>query len=83
MSAVKRILITGGAGSCGAFLTDSLLGQGYEVTVFDKDVEPLRSRKDKGLTLLEGRLEDREAVKKAVEGMDAVIGGRPPDFKGR
>jgi UDP-glucose 4-epimerase len=73
MSAVKRILITGGAGSCGAFLTDSLLGQGYEITVFDRDVEPLRSRKDKGLTLLEGRLEDREAVKKAVEGMDAVL----------
>ena len=73
MSADNRILVTGGAGSCGVFLTDSLLERGYEVTVFDKDTGPLQLRKDKGLTLIEGVLEDRSAVKKAVEGKDAVV----------
>ena len=41
MSTDKRILITGGAGSCGTFLTDSFLERGYEITVLDRDVEPL------------------------------------------
>ena len=73
MSAGKRILITGGAGSCGVFLTDSFLERGYEVTVFDKNVEPLKSVEKENLTLIQGLLEDRDTVKKAVEGMDAVI----------
>lgn len=73
MSAGKKILITGGAGSCGVFLTDSFLERGYEVTVFDKNVEPLKSVEKENLTLIRGLLEDRDTVKKAVEGMDAVI----------
>jgi UDP-glucose 4-epimerase len=73
MNAGKRILVTGGAGSCGVYLTDSLLRNGYSVTVLDKDTESLRDRKDKGLILIEGILEDRETVKKAVKGADAVI----------
>jgi UDP-glucose 4-epimerase len=55
------------------YLTDSLLRNGYSVTVLDKDTESLRDRKDKGLILIEGILEDRETVKKAVKGADAVI----------
>jgi len=73
MSAEKRILITGGAGSCGVFLTDSLLERGYEVTVLDRDVESLRSVENENLTLIQGLLENRDTVKKAVDGMDAVI----------
>lgn len=73
MNAVKRVLVTGGAGSCGVFLTDSLLKEGYSVTVFDKDVESLRGRKDKGLNLVQGVLEDREAVRESLRGIDAVI----------
>jgi len=73
MNAEKRILITGGAGSCGMFLTDSFLERGYEVTVLDRDVAPLRSVENKKLTLIQGLLEDRGTVKEAVEGMDAVL----------
>ena len=73
MSAGKRILITGGAGSCGMFLTDSLLERGYEVTVLDRDVTPMRSVEKENLTLIQGLLEDRGLVKEAVEGMDAVL----------
>jgi len=68
-----RILLTGGAGSCGRYLTTSLLGRGYEVRVIDKDVEPLRSVEDKRLTLFRAGIEDREALKSAVDGVDAVL----------
>ncbi|MHB1025020.1 MAG: NAD-dependent epimerase/dehydratase family protein [Desulfobacteria bacterium] len=70
---MRKILITGGAGSCGRYLTAAFLGQGYEVRVIDKDVEPLRSVGDKGLTLFQAGLEDRDAVKSAVDGVDAVL----------
>lgn len=73
MTPARKILITGGAGSCGRVLTATLLGRGYEVRVIDKDVEPLRSVGDKGLTLFRAGLEDRDAVKSAVDGVDAVL----------
>lgn len=73
MTSARKILITGGAGSCGRVLTATFLGRGYEVRVIDKDVEPLRSIADKRLTLFRGGLEDRDAVKSAVDGVDAVL----------
>jgi UDP-glucose 4-epimerase len=73
MTSARKILITGGAGSCGKYLTAALLGRGYEVRVIDKDVEPLRSIGDKGLTVFQAGLEDRDAVKSAVDGVDAVL----------
>lgn len=73
MRPAGRILITGGAGSCGRYLTASLLGRGYEVRVIDKDVEPLRPLGDKGLTLFPAGMEDRGALKSAVDGVDAVL----------
>ena len=73
MSAGRKILITGGAGSCGLFLTDSLLKQGYEVTVLDIDVQPLIAFQNENLTLIQGHLENRATAKDAVRGMDAVI----------
>lgn len=73
MTPAGKILITGGAGSCGRVLTATLLGRGCEVRVIDKDVEPLRSVGDKGLTLFRAGLEDRDALKAAVAGVDAVL----------
>ncbi|MGD8352705.1 MAG: NAD(P)-dependent oxidoreductase [Pseudomonadota bacterium] len=73
MNAGKKILITGGAGSCGLFLTTSFLERGYEVVVFDQDVEPLSIVKNDRLKVVKGVLEDRDAVKKVVQGMDAVV----------
>jgi UDP-glucose 4-epimerase len=73
MTTAGKILVTGGAGSCGRYLTASLLGRGYEVRVIDKDVEPLRSVEDRKLTLFQAGLEDRGALKSAVDGVDAVL----------
>ncbi len=69
----KKILITGGAGSCGRYLTASLLAQGHEIRVIDKDVGSLQSIEDRRLTLIRGGIEDRDALKLAVEGVDAVL----------
>ncbi len=73
MTPNNKILITGGAGSCGKYLTASLLSKGYEVRVLDKNVEPLRSISDSRLTLFQAGVEDRDALKPAVEGVDAVF----------
>ena len=73
MTSQYKILITGGAGSCGKHLVVSLLSQGHEVRVIDKDVSPLRSITDKRLTLIQAGIEDRDALKPAVAGVDAVL----------
>ena len=73
MTSAGKILITGGAGSCGRYLTASLLGRGYEVRVIDKDVESLRPLGNKGLTLFRAGIEDRDALKPALDGVDAVL----------
>ena len=73
MAPFARFLITGGAGSCGKYLTASLLARGFEVRVLDKDVEPLRPLEKPGLQLIRAGVEDRQAVRDAVEGVDAVL----------
>ena len=73
MTPKNKILITGGAGSCGKCWTASLLAQGHEVRVIDKNVEPLESLKDSRLTLYQAGVEDRDALKSAVAGVDAVL----------
>jgi UDP-glucose 4-epimerase len=73
MEPAKKILITGGAGSCGSHWTAALLKKGYEIRVIDRDVAPLRSIKDERLTLIQAGIENRDAVKEAVEGVDGVL----------
>ncbi|MGB5994938.1 MAG: NAD(P)-dependent oxidoreductase, partial [Candidatus Deferrimicrobiaceae bacterium] len=73
MTPKNKILITGGAGSCGKCWTASLLAQGHEVRVIDKNVEPLESLKNSRLTLYQAGVEDRDALKSAVAGVDAVL----------
>lgn len=73
MAQGHNILIAGGAGSCGRFLTASLLERGHEVRVIDKDVGPLASVTDGKLTRIEAGIEDRDALKSAVAGVDAVL----------
>lgn len=73
MSDGKKVLITGGAGSCGQFIAARMLENGYELSVLDRDVGSLRSLENERLTLIEGSLVDRALVRDAVNGMDAVI----------
>jgi len=73
MTKESKILITGGAGSCGRYLAARLLERGHAVRVIDKHAEPIRSIKHDRLTVVEAGLEDRDAVKTAVDGVDAII----------
>lgn len=61
-----RVLLTGGSGLVGTRLAP-LLAEGHDVTHFE-----MRDPGD-GLPWIEGDLLDHEAVREAVEGMDAVM----------
>jgi dTDP-L-rhamnose 4-epimerase len=76
----KRVLVTGGAGFIGSHTVDLLLEKGYEVRVFDNlepqvhgeiDTPPDYLAKD--IEFIRGDILDRDALKKALVGCDAVI----------
>ena len=69
----SKILITGGAGSCGRYLAQRFLERGFVVRVIDKDAAPLQAIKNDRLEVIQAGLEDQGAVKKAVEGTDAIL----------
>lgn len=68
-----NVLITGGAGAVGSHLVLYFLGQGAKVRVLDKDEKGSQALAARGADVLVGGVEDRFLVRKAVEGMDAVI----------
>jgi dTDP-L-rhamnose 4-epimerase len=75
----KQILITGGAGFIGSHLADELLHQGYRVRAFDNlspQVHgPKAARPDylhPEVELIVGDVRDREALRRALSGADAV-----------
>src|SRR5436190_166727 len=75
----KNVLITGGAGFIGSHLADELSSNGYNVKVLD-NLSPQVHGSDldrpdylsNGIELLLGDVRDREAVRKALKGIDAV-----------
>jgi dTDP-L-rhamnose 4-epimerase len=74
-----RILITGGAGFIGSHLADELLAHGYRVRVLDSLVEqvhgPERARPsylDREVELVVGDVRDRDVVRRALAGVEAV-----------
>jgi len=74
---MSHVCIPGGAGYVGAVLVPKLLGRGHCVTVLDNyqfghDVFAT-VRGAAGLREVEGDVRDREAVKRALTGCDAVI----------
>jgi dTDP-L-rhamnose 4-epimerase len=75
-----RILITGGAGFIGSHVADDLLANGYRVRALDSLVEqvhgPERERPsylDPDVELVVGDVRDRDAVRRALTGVDAVF----------
>jgi len=73
-----KILVTGGAGFIGSFLTDRLIRDGHSVRVFDNldpQVHP-GGKKPKYLNpraeFARGDVRDYEALRKAIEGMDLI-----------
>jgi len=77
--ASMKVLITGGAGFVGSHLADELLERGYHVRALD-NLAPQVHGEDAGrpdylapeVELMVGDVRDREAVKRALDGIDAV-----------
>jgi nucleoside-diphosphate-sugar epimerase len=68
---MKKILITGGAGYVGGYMTDLLFRGGEDVTVFDNLV--YESRFLKNVPFLYGDIRDRQALGKILPRYDVVI----------
>jgi dTDP-L-rhamnose 4-epimerase len=74
-----RVLITGGAGFIGSHLADRLLAEGHQVRALD-NLDPQVHRGGERPDYLESEVElqigdvrDHEAVRQALEGVDAVV----------
>src|SRR5215210_7071615 len=73
-----RVLITGGAGFIGSHLADRLLAEGHQVRALDsldRQVHPEGERPDylaADVELRIGDVRDKEAVRRALDGVDAV-----------
>jgi len=68
-----KILITGGCGNMGTHVIRNLTRQGHEVRVLDKNAEKLKEITGPGVETVAGDIADRELVRRAVQGVDAVI----------
>ena len=69
-----EVIVTGGHGAIGKFVTEELLERGHAVTVFDlQNDEEFWSELDHEYDWVEGDVTDGEAVFKAVKGHDAVL----------
>src|SRR4051794_1006971 len=64
-----RLAITGGTGFVGSHLLDVALGEGYRVAALTRREQPPRDDVD----WIAGDLQDREALRRLVDGADAVI----------
>ena len=75
-----RILVTGGAGFIGSHLADALLAKGYHVRALDVLAPQVHGEDahhprylDREVELLVGDVRDDRAVKRALQGVDAVV----------
>ncbi|MCL4477774.1 MAG: NAD(P)-dependent oxidoreductase [Deltaproteobacteria bacterium] len=69
----KRILITGAGGFIGKKLAKAFVEAGFSVRAMDISPEPLKEPINFGAEPVIARLEDKDAISKAVAGVDTVI----------
>src|SRR3954451_2514638 len=75
---MDRILVTGGAGFIGSHLADALLERGYGVRVLDALADQVHGGErpaylEDDVELIVGDVRDGDAVRQALEGVDAVV----------
>ncbi|MCX7020050.1 MAG: SDR family NAD(P)-dependent oxidoreductase [bacterium] len=76
----KHVLVTGGAGFIGSHMVDLLLEKGYKVRVYDNlepqvhgNISEPPAYLSREAEFIRGDVLDRDAFKKALEGVDAVV----------
>lgn len=74
-----KVVITGGAGWLGSALSE-VVGQHHSVRILDQQAMST-AREDLHITSIVGSVTDREAVKAAVSGQDAVIHAAIADYR--
>ncbi len=70
---MRDVLVTGGAGFLGSWVTRQLLDEGCAVRVLAAPGEPRVNLEGLDVEVVEGDVRDREAVTRAVEGRDTVM----------
>ena len=68
-----KILVTGGCGNMGVHVVKSLAQKGHQVRVLDKDEEGLKQLAGNNVETVPGNMADREIVRRAVNGVDAIL----------
>ena len=72
-----KILITGGAGYIGSVLTDLLLSNDYQITVYDNFMFRQNSLNNlfsnKNLNVIDGDIRDRDLLNKEISKHDVII----------
>lgn len=80
MTQFKKVLVTGGAGFIGSHMVDLLLERGYQVRVYDNlepqvhgEIDTPPDYLSKDAEFIRGDVLDKDGLRKALEGCDAVI----------
>ncbi|MCL1886827.1 MAG: NAD(P)-dependent oxidoreductase [Betaproteobacteria bacterium] len=68
-----KILVTGGCGNMGVHVVKSLKQKGHHIRVLDKDEEGLKKLADNNVETIPGNMADKELVRRAVDGVDAIL----------
>lgn len=69
-----RVFITGGTGYVGAHIVVQLVAEGHPVTILARDPDKIPAfRKMRGVSFVQGSLEDIELIRDALPGHDACI----------
>ncbi len=86
---MKKITIFGATGMLGRPVAHALVTAGFEVTALVRKPEKAKSTLPTSVKLIEGNLEDKEAIRRALEGAEGVYlslsfeqNARPTDFIG-
>ena len=68
-----KILVTGGAGFIGSYVTRQLLDKDHEVVVYDDLSRGFKKLVDQRATFIQGPVLDKNELTKALKGVDAVV----------